>query len=532
MRKVTILDGYVDEPSCLGVPPYIAPQIRYIYGACKETKATVEYYTIDQVRPKLEHWVREQEGRMVVIFCGTPVPGRYLGGRPLSIAELGKLGELLAKQNTLTFLAGPLAELGMPVPNISHRTGEAAAQDIYEALQGTTPDSPYLESLARWAVLGAEVVHQHPSFPYLVCELETYRGCPRDKGCSFCSERLKKLRYMRPVEHILREVEALYRFGARYFRLGCQTDLLSYGSRGDGLGVQSIVGLYEGIRTVAPDLKVLHMDNVNPTTIAVHPEAREILKAIVKHNTPQDVASFGLESTDPKVLAENNIGTSPELTFRAIEIVNEIGAIREKGLCKLLPGLNLLHGLKGETKITYALNLEYLRRIRDQGLLLRRINVRQVRPIAGYTPAKVNKYHFEQYKQTINEEINKPLLQQLYPTGTRLEEVILEAVEGSLTFGRQLGSYPIRVGIPGQHPLGIPVTVKIVDHGYRSITGIKTPFLLNQASLAELESIPGLGKKRAQRIFLNKPIRGPEHLAEILDAQAPIDLLLSLIDGY
>ena len=27
-----ILDGYVDEPACLGVPPYIAPQVRALAG--------------------------------------------------------------------------------------------------------------------------------------------------------------------------------------------------------------------------------------------------------------------------------------------------------------------------------------------------------------------------------------------------------------------------------------------------------------------------------------------------------------------
>ena len=27
-----ILDGYVDEPTCLGVPPYISPYVRYLAG--------------------------------------------------------------------------------------------------------------------------------------------------------------------------------------------------------------------------------------------------------------------------------------------------------------------------------------------------------------------------------------------------------------------------------------------------------------------------------------------------------------------
>ncbi len=35
--KVVILDGYVDEPSNFGVPPYISPYPRYVAGAVRET---------------------------------------------------------------------------------------------------------------------------------------------------------------------------------------------------------------------------------------------------------------------------------------------------------------------------------------------------------------------------------------------------------------------------------------------------------------------------------------------------------------
>ena len=51
--KIAILDGYVDEPSCLGVPPYIAPYPRYIWGmlrAVKDADLSCIYLTIDQFR--------------------------------------------------------------------------------------------------------------------------------------------------------------------------------------------------------------------------------------------------------------------------------------------------------------------------------------------------------------------------------------------------------------------------------------------------------------------------------------------------
>ncbi len=45
-----ILDGYVDEPACLGVPPYISPYIRTVAGALAAHGFTVRYLTIDQLR--------------------------------------------------------------------------------------------------------------------------------------------------------------------------------------------------------------------------------------------------------------------------------------------------------------------------------------------------------------------------------------------------------------------------------------------------------------------------------------------------
>ena len=38
-----ILDGYVDEPACLGVPPYISPYIRTVAGMLITHGFTVRY---------------------------------------------------------------------------------------------------------------------------------------------------------------------------------------------------------------------------------------------------------------------------------------------------------------------------------------------------------------------------------------------------------------------------------------------------------------------------------------------------------
>ncbi|RLF39480.1 MAG: radical SAM protein, partial [Thermoplasmata archaeon] len=88
MNEVTILDGYVDEPTCLGVPPYISPYPRYIAGAIKSAKRDVKinYITIDQVREG-EREVLEKAD-LVVVVAGMIVPGKYLSGFPASPREL------------------------------------------------------------------------------------------------------------------------------------------------------------------------------------------------------------------------------------------------------------------------------------------------------------------------------------------------------------------------------------------------------------------------------------------------------------
>ena len=34
--KVAVIDGYIDDPAALGVPPYISPMIRAVAGAAKD----------------------------------------------------------------------------------------------------------------------------------------------------------------------------------------------------------------------------------------------------------------------------------------------------------------------------------------------------------------------------------------------------------------------------------------------------------------------------------------------------------------
>jgi radical SAM superfamily enzyme with C-terminal helix-hairpin-helix motif len=281
---------------------------------------------------------------------------------------------------------------------------------------------------------------------------------------------------------------------------------------------------------------------MNPITIVRWPElSREGIRIIAEHNTPGDTAAFGLESADPVVQEENNLNVSAEECFRAVRIVNEEGGWRpgerpdepdddadgSRRLPKLLPGINLVHGLQGERRETFEHNRRFLQRVYDAGLLLRRINIRQVMAFPGTdmseTGAEIAHDHrrlFKQYKREVREEIDNPMLKRVAPPGTVLPDVHLEYHENGTTFGRQLGTYPLLVGVPGERELGRTIDVAVVDHGYRSVTGVPYPLDPNTASMDELTAIPGIGRGRAGDIIVARPHESAAGLA----ASAEIDL--------
>ena len=525
-HRVYVLDGYLDEPSCLGVPPYISPHVRYTFGALRATglnSGEIGYVTIDQLRRNPDIRAQLAAADIVIIIAGTTVPGKYLGGMPISLQEIRELAGQLKGPKVI--LSGPIIHCDLDYGPVDYIAKEIPGLVAYQLLTGEDLEAklPAAEIVDAWAPLGAEVTCKHPGYPNLVCELETFRGCPRASHCSFCSERFKKVTYQRSVAGIIAEVRALAALGNTCFRLGAQTDLLLFQAIRDKEKLVpnpwAIEELYAGIREAAPNIKVLHMDNINPTTIADFPrESALALGIIAKYNTPGDTAAFGLESADPEVLRANNIGTDVEKTFRAIEIMNEVGGWRQEGIPKLLPGLNFLHGLRGESKRTMDLNLEFLRRVRDAGLLVRRINIRQVNPLGSYKLRKdvASAYRFQQYKDAVNKEVNKPMLQKVFPLGILYRGVIIEESEGLTAYGRQPGTYPILVGVPGKFPLGSSLDVKIVDHGYRSITGLPWPLKINKATMEQLAALPGIGKNRARTIFLARGLDSMNKLQQLL----------------
>lgn len=558
--SVTIVDGYVDEPAHFGVPPYVSTYPRYVAGALVDAGvdlSAISYHTIDELRDDRQLYGDVASADLFVYLGGMTVPGSYVGGTP---GEPGEVTELAWTAEGTSLLGGPVRfgvgernEGGVETSRedldfdfLAMADVEAAVYDLVRNdLEGFSDRYRDLAEADRWAELGAPVLSQHPDHPeWLIAEIETARGCAY--RCSFCTEPMYGEPTFREATAIHDEVASLAETGVKHFRIGRQADILAYGGDGEAPNPEALEQLYRGIREAAPELQTLHMDNMNPVTIVDYPEAsRAALAVITRYNTPGDTAAFGVESADPVVQSENDLLVTPEEAQEAIRMVNEVGGYRPgedptaapsidpdvpTRLPILLPGVNLVHGLAGERSETFGHNRRFLESVLDAGLMVRRINIRQVMAFEGTEMAEIGaalaKKHsreFRSYRSGIREQIDVPMLRRVAPVGTLLQDVRLEYHEGDRTFGRQIGTYPLLVGVPGRRPLGTALDVAVVDHGPRSVTAVPYPLDLDRTSMAELTAIPGIGDATAGDVLVNRPyesldaVPGGEQLAPFLE---------------
>jgi len=563
IMNILIIDGYTDEPAGFGVPPYIDVYPRYIAGAIWSFNphANIIYMTIDDVRKNLNKLKQiSSKCDFSIIIAGVTVPGKYLGGNPANLKDIMKLPIFL--KSRYIALCGPAAKFGFAKGggSIAYFPKELysiydfiikgdAEVVIYELLKNNFYNTDLdivrdnSNSINEYAVRGANIVQQHPYFPNgLICEIETFRGCPRSisGGCSFCIEPLYGLPDFRSIKGIIKEIEVLYSIGVKNFRIGRQPDILIYGSKEDYKpSPSSLKKLFSSIRKIAPNLKVLHIDNVNPSTIYNYPkESEEALKIIVSYHTPGDVAALGIESVDEEVIKRNNLKIDYEGAIFAIELINKIGKERgENGLPHLLPGVNFVYGLPGETEKTFEKNFEFMKEVLNKGLMVRRINLRQVMILPhtrmwsfGNYLIKKHKRLFLEYKKKMREEIDLPMIKRIVPTWTIMKDVRTEVIEGNITWARQIGSYPILVGIPRRITIGIFLDVIVLTHGPRSISAIPIPIKINTLTIKELEAIPNIGRKRAISIIKNRPFNNIEEVKKCLDNPLIIENLIPYLD--
>ncbi|MBT3720304.1 radical SAM protein [archaeon] len=483
----TILDCYTDEASGLGVPPYLGTYPRYIYGLLKNQGHNPNYITIDDFRLHyfFDDKLNEVTGKdktniraynltksvkqildhteILIIILGVHVPGKYLSAVPGTILELM---HHLDKVRCKKILTGP-AVFGTQLEG--GKFSEKLPKNLEIKQYGI--EFGEFDKLQEYALKGSEIIKEIPD--YRIIEIETSRGCNVGK-CSFCTEPLKNRFSNRKTEHIIQEIKQFYDLGCRYFRLGKQADFYS---------IEDPILLLKTINKKFPDIEILHIDNVNPVSV-ISKKGIDITKAIVKYCTPGNVAAFGVESFDPEVIKANTLNCSPKIAMKAIEIVNKYGQVKgENGMPTLLPGINIILGLGKETKKTHEYNIKTLKEIYDNGMMLRRINIRQASILPntklsiefGSKFLNKNKKHYWKWRNEIRQKIDFPMLKRIVPKGTILKKIYSEIYDGKTTFGRQIGTYPLIVGIKERIPLKKFYTIEVTDHMLRSIVGKVIP---------------------------------------------------------
>ena len=425
------------------------------------------------------------------------------------------------KRSGVPVNAGYMSELNLKTPIVNYINKN----------QKRTP-----EEWRDWAIAGSKskAVLTHPDLISpnglpgpLVYEVELYQGCVRFKrGCKFCIEPKKGVPIWRSTDEVISEISSAMDHGVRNVRIGGATDIYSYQAE----GVEELeypIPDPEPISKILHDvrnderLSILHVDNGNPSIISENIEpSEEITRTLTETLSDGAILSFGLESADPKVHEMNWLNCNPNQLKTAIRLINKYGREKgERGLPKLLPGLNFIAGLNGESRISYKMNLDLLREIKDEGLWLRRINIRQVEGLGFQEiPSKT----FNIFKDHVRQQIDNPLLKEMFPVGTILRDVHWESQdnrirtpeqftnslywdekirgESGITFGRQIGAYPILIGVPYKIPLGTNSDIIVTGHGMRSISGTEIGININEASQKQLEAIPGIGNKGSWKI--------------------------------
>ena len=275
---------------------------------------------------------------------------------------------------------------------------------------------------------------------------------------------------------MLAEIGLLYAAGVRNFRLGQQTCFFSYLNR----DADAIGRLLAGIREACPDLDVLHIDNADPLAVASRSGAR-IARLVARYCTEGNCAPMGIESFDPAVIEANALTCTPEILLRAVATVNEAGAhAGPRGLPVLLPGLNLVYGMPGETHRSHYENLSWLVRILDAGYLCHRVNVRQAHAYPGTAlsaappTAPPSGEHYASWKADVSYVFDQPMKQRVYPAGMIIPGMHSFFVTARGTWHRRLGSYSIQMVEPGTaRPLSEDADLTVTGHEPRYLYGTR-----------------------------------------------------------
>lgn len=509
--KIAIIDCYTDEPSGFGVPPYLGVFPRYIAGYIKKRQpdATITYLTVDDLRATDPTYTKEktsdntdifvynrtpndpvktlQETDQLYVIVGVQVPGKYLSAVPGTFKEITTLlerhgvikdtkGKKSHNLNRLVFAGPAMSEFGTQAQG--GKFAEHATEIIKHTMDNVhvMPEAFFTNyaTLQDYAMDGAKIVS--PQFPKpAIIELETSRGCYRTINCSYCTEPLADRQSFREQEDIVNEMKVFYDLGHRHFRFGRQTCFFSYKRHKP----EELEKLFKMTWEACPDIKVLHIDNVDPVRV-ITKHGIEMTKLTVKYCTPGNIAPMGIETFDEEVVRKNDLNSMPNVSMKAIQILNEYGKERgENGMPKFLPGVNIILGLIGENKQTHEANITHLKECVENDMWVRRINVRQVVPFYGtklYKEAKnkfikKNRAKYFRWRKQIRDEVDVPLLHKMFPEGIVIKDCMAEVYKNGVTYFRQLGTYPIIIGVKGKYQIKTFYDLQITSNMKRSLVG-------------------------------------------------------------
>mgnify|MGYP004510327069 CR=1 FL=1 len=496
MKYDVIIDCYTDEPSGLGVPPFLSVHSRYIAGALTEKNIKYYYLTIDDLRYAHgeKHYKNSFNKRIInttinkdnvmdilnnsdniYIVMGCFVKYEYVSAEPPTFVEVEKLLNKIESRKVLFYSLGgnelTRENIRQTVP--SGLFDEIVFGNTYNYFINETKNKfkPNYDKLRNISIESSSILKQltRP----LVIEIETATGCNRKPGCTFCIEGMRGLPLQfRPIDDIVSEIKSLYDQGALYFRLGRQPNFYAYMD----CNADKIEELFIKIWDKCPNIKTLHIDNVSPHNVNTE-EGKKITKIVAKYTTPGNITPFGIESFDPLIRNKCNLNGSIDDIHESIKIINKYGKKRGKnGLPKLLPGINIIFGLDGQSKETLSYNLDNFKKILKSGNWVRRVFVRKLTSPYGeqfdhYTESEL--VEFQNWSKEIEKQFIIPMLKEVFPIGLEISDLRMEMFKDGNSILRQMATCPIRVVIENKKlELDKFYKIKVIGYlGNRTIIG-------------------------------------------------------------
>lgn len=496
MKYDVIIDCYTDEPSGLGVPPFLSVHSRYIAGALEEQNIKYYYLTIDDLRYDNgeKHFNKTYNKRIInttsnkdnvkeilknsnniYVVMGCFVKYEYVSAEPPTFIEVEKL---LRNLKTRKILFYSLGGNELTRENIRRTVPQGLFEEIifgntynYFIKENKNKFEPNYNKLKTISVKSSSILNQlnRP----LIIEIETATGCNRKPGCTFCIEGMRGLPLQfRPINDIVSEIKSLYDEGALYFRLGRQPNFYSYMD----CNPEKIEELFKKIWEKCPNIKTLHIDNVSPHNVNTF-KGKKITEIVAKYTTAGNITPFGIESFDPIIRQKCNLNGSIEDIHESIKIINQYGKKRgANGLPKLLPGINIIFGLDGQSNNTLKHNLDNFEKILNSGNWVRRVFVRKLTSPYGeqfdrYTEDELKE--FNKWSNQIEEKFIIPMLKEVFPIGLEISDLRMEMYKDGNSILRQMATCPIRVVVENKKlKLDEFYKIKVVGYiGNRTIIG-------------------------------------------------------------